>query len=96
MPDSILDYKKYLDPSVVGKLNSLELKARLVVEGFLVGLQRVDSSYNDSPDDIKFETDISMNLDWVRSKRWESLCNLVDLYTHMMANVLRYGLVQTN
>jgi len=40
MTDSFLDYKKYLDPSVVGKLNSLELKARLVVEGFLVGLHK--------------------------------------------------------
>jgi uncharacterized protein (DUF58 family) len=40
MPESFLDYKKYLDPSVVSKLNSLELKARLVVEGFLVGLHK--------------------------------------------------------
>jgi uncharacterized protein (DUF58 family) len=34
------DYKKYLDPAVVSKLNSLELKARLVVEGFMVGLHK--------------------------------------------------------
>jgi uncharacterized protein (DUF58 family) len=34
------DYKKYLNPSVVSKLNSLELKARLVVEGFMVGLHK--------------------------------------------------------
>ena len=34
------DYKKYLDPSFVSKLNSLELKARLVVEGFMVGLHK--------------------------------------------------------
>jgi uncharacterized protein (DUF58 family) len=40
MPDSTVDYKKYLDPSIVSKLNSLELKARLVVEGFLVGLHK--------------------------------------------------------
>ena len=34
------NYRKYLDPSVVSKLNSLELKARLVVEGFMVGLHK--------------------------------------------------------
>jgi len=34
------DYRKYLDPAVVTKLASIELKARLVVEGFIVGLHR--------------------------------------------------------
>lgn len=34
------DFRRYLDPAVVSKLNSLELKARLVVEGFMVGLHR--------------------------------------------------------
>lgn len=34
------DYRKFLDPSVISKLNSLELKARLVVEGFMVGLHK--------------------------------------------------------
>lgn len=34
------DYRKYLDPAVVSKLASIELKARLVVEGFIVGLHR--------------------------------------------------------
>lgn len=34
------DYKKYLEPSIISKLNSLELKARLVVEGFMVGLHK--------------------------------------------------------
>ncbi len=33
-------YKEYLDPAVVSKLDSLELKARLVVEGFMVGLHK--------------------------------------------------------
>ncbi len=31
---------KYLDPTTVSKLKSLELKARLVVEGFMVGLHK--------------------------------------------------------
>ncbi|UCE65476.1 MAG: DUF58 domain-containing protein [Candidatus Zixiibacteriota bacterium] len=34
------DYRKYLNPRVVSKLSSIELKARLVVEGFIVGLHR--------------------------------------------------------
>ncbi|OQX92375.1 MAG: DUF58 domain-containing protein [candidate division Zixibacteria bacterium 4484_95] len=34
------DYRRYLDPKVVSKLAGMELKARLVVEGFIVGLHR--------------------------------------------------------
>ena len=34
------DYRKYLNPTIISKLNSLELKARLVVEGFMVGLHK--------------------------------------------------------
>ena len=34
------DYRKFLDPSTISKLASIELKARLVVEGFIVGLHR--------------------------------------------------------
>jgi uncharacterized protein (DUF58 family) len=34
------DYRKYLKPEIISKLNSLELRARLVVEGFIVGLHR--------------------------------------------------------
>ncbi len=34
------DYKKFLDPAVISKLKTLELKARMVVEGFKVGLHR--------------------------------------------------------
>jgi uncharacterized protein (DUF58 family) len=37
---SFEDYRKYLNPAIVSKLNSLELKARLVVEGFMVGLHQ--------------------------------------------------------
>jgi len=34
------DYRKFLDPATISKLASIELKARLVVEGFIVGLHR--------------------------------------------------------
>jgi uncharacterized protein (DUF58 family) len=37
---AILEYKNLLDPSIISKINSLELRARLVVEGFMVGLHK--------------------------------------------------------
>ncbi|MBS4035548.1 MAG: DUF58 domain-containing protein [Ignavibacterium sp.] len=40
MAESLSDYKAYLNPSTISKLNSLELKARMVVEGFMVGLHK--------------------------------------------------------
>ncbi len=35
-----LDYRKYLDPEVVSKLSNMDLRARLVVEGFITGLHK--------------------------------------------------------
>jgi len=35
-----LEYKNLLEPSIISKINSLELRARLVVEGFMVGLHK--------------------------------------------------------
>lgn len=40
MSTKATEYRKFLDPSVVSKLASLELKARTVVEGFMVGLHK--------------------------------------------------------
>jgi len=40
MDKPVRDYRNLLDPSFISKLNSLELKARLVVEGFMVGLHK--------------------------------------------------------
>ena len=34
------DYKRYLDPTVVSRLQNLELKAKFVVEGFITGLHK--------------------------------------------------------
>ncbi len=34
------DFKKYLDPAVVSRLDSLELKSKYIVEGFMLGLHR--------------------------------------------------------
>jgi len=35
-----VDVKRFLDPAVVSKISSLELRARLIVEGFLLGLHK--------------------------------------------------------
>ena len=34
------DYKKYLDPEVLAKISRLELRARMVVEGFISGMHK--------------------------------------------------------
>jgi uncharacterized protein (DUF58 family) len=34
------DYRKYLQPAIVSRLGSMELRARLVVEGFIAGLHK--------------------------------------------------------
>lgn len=34
------DYRKYLDPDTVSRLDNMELRARLVVEGFITGLHK--------------------------------------------------------
>jgi uncharacterized protein (DUF58 family) len=38
--DKPIDYRKYLKPEVVSKLKNMNLRARLVVEGFITGLHR--------------------------------------------------------
>src|SRR3990170_2621120 len=34
------DYRKYLDPKTLAKLEGLDLKARLIVEGFVAGMHK--------------------------------------------------------
>jgi uncharacterized protein (DUF58 family) len=34
------DYKKFLEPAVISRLQNMELRARMVVEGFITGLHR--------------------------------------------------------
>src|SRR5512140_450795 len=40
MPESRQDALRFLDPKAVGELSSLDLVARLVVEGFVTGLHK--------------------------------------------------------
>jgi len=38
--DTLVDPKNYLDPKIISRISSLDLRARLVVEGFMVGLHK--------------------------------------------------------
>ena len=40
MTDTITDYRRYLDPRTLARVGSLELRARLVVEGLMTGMHR--------------------------------------------------------
>jgi uncharacterized protein (DUF58 family) len=40
MSDTTSDYRKYLDPRTLAKVGSLELRARLIVEGLMAGMHR--------------------------------------------------------
>jgi len=40
LPDTAADYRKYLDPRTLAKVGSLELRARLIVEGLMAGMHR--------------------------------------------------------
>ncbi len=33
-------YKKYMNPEVINKIDNLSLRARLVVEGFIIGMHK--------------------------------------------------------
>ena len=40
MAESSTDYRKYLDPRTLARIASLDLRARLVVEGLMTGMHR--------------------------------------------------------
>jgi uncharacterized protein (DUF58 family) len=40
IPTDTTDYRKYLDPRVLARVHSLELRARLIIEGLMTGMHR--------------------------------------------------------
>jgi len=40
MPEALADHRRYLDPRTLAKISSLELRARLIVEGLVTGSHR--------------------------------------------------------
>ena len=40
MPETASDYRKHLDPRTLARIGSLDLRARLIVEGLMTGMHR--------------------------------------------------------
>src|SRR3954471_7852972 len=40
MSETVADYRKYLDPRTLARVSSLDLRARLIVEGLMAGMHR--------------------------------------------------------
>src|SRR5438094_8219230 len=40
VPPTATDYRKYLDPRTLARIHSLDLRARLIVEGLMTGMHR--------------------------------------------------------
>ncbi len=83
---------RYLDPTVVGKLENLELKARLIVEGYIAGLHR--SPYHGfSVEFAEYRPympgDSIKTVDWkVYAKTDRTYVKVFEEETNLIANVL--------
>jgi len=83
---------KYLDPSVVGKLGNMELKARLIVEGYIAGLHR--SPYHGFSVEFAeyrqyMQGDNIKNIDWkVYGKTDRSYVKLFEEETNLIGTIL--------
>lgn len=85
------DYKKFLDPLVISKLKTLELRARMVVEGFKVGLHR--SPYHGFSVEFSehrpyMQGDALKNVDWkVFAKSEKYFIKQYEEETNLICNV---------
>lgn len=85
------EFKNYLDPSVISKLKSLELKARAIVEGFMVGLHR--SPYHGFSVEFSehrpyMQGDPIKNIDWkVFAKREKYFIKQYEEETNLICNI---------
>lgn len=85
------DYKKFLDPFVISKLKTLELKARMVVEGFKVGLHR--SPYHGFSVEFSehrpyMQGDAFKNIDWkVYAKSERYFIKQYEEETNLICNI---------
>lgn len=86
------DFKKFLNPAVVAKLKSLELKARTVVEGFMVGYHK--SPYHGFSVEFSqhrpyMQGDSIKNLDWkVFAKSERYYIKQYEEETNLLAHVI--------
>lgn len=85
------DYKKFLDPAVISKLRTLELKARMIVDGFMVGLHR--SPYHGFSVEFSehrpyMQGDPIKNIDWkVYAKREKYFIKQYEEETNLICNI---------
>jgi len=92
MSNSTVDYRTYLDPSIVFKLKSLELRAKMVVEGFMVGLHK--SPYHGFSVEFSehrpyMQGDPIKNLDWkVYAKSERYYIKQYEDETNLLAHVI--------
>lgn len=86
------EYRKYLDPEFVSKIASLELRAKLVVEGFKVGLHR--SPYHGFSVEFSqhrpyMQGDSVRNIDWkVYGKRDRFFIKQYEEETNLITNII--------
>lgn len=83
---------RYLDPAVVGKLQNMELKARLIVEGYIAGLHR--SPYHGFSVEFAeyrpyMQGDNVKSIDWkVFAKTDRTYVKVFEEETNLICNVL--------
>jgi uncharacterized protein (DUF58 family) len=91
VPVKSKDYKNYLDPFVISKIKSLELRARAIVEGFMVGLHR--SPYHGFSVEFSqhrpyMQGDPIKNIDWkVYAKREKYFIKQFEEETNLICNI---------
>ncbi len=92
MIDSSVNYRKYLDPSVIFKIKSLELRAKMIVEGFMVGLHK--SPYHGFSVEFSehrpyMQGDPIKNLDWkVYAKSEKYVVKQFEDETNLIAHII--------
>ena len=86
------DFRKFLNPAVIAKLKSLELKARTVVEGFMVGYHK--SPYHGFSVEFSqhrpyMQGDSIKNLDWkVFAKSERYYIKQYEEETNLLAHII--------
>jgi len=91
VPVKSKDFKNYLDPFVISKIKSLELRARAIVEGFMVGLHR--SPYHGFSVEFSehrpyMQGDPIKNIDWkVYAKREKYFIKQYEEETNLTCNI---------
>ncbi len=85
------DYRKYLEPEVISKLKTLDLKARFIVEGFMVGLHK--SPYHGFSAEFSehrpyMQGDSIKNIDWkVFAKRDKYFIKQFEEETNLISHI---------